>query len=72
MGTLGGKYWADSTPTITDSISSDPAMTPGPPVALTQSVIELAPRKLAALDKRVLSAANWWTDKNSTQTKTHV
>jgi len=72
MDTLGGKDWADSTPTITDSISSDAAMTPGPPVALTRSVVELTPRKLTALDKRVLSVANWWTDENSTQTKTCV
>jgi len=72
MGTLGGKDWADSTPTITGSISSDPAMTPGPPVALTRAVVELAPRTFTALDKRVLSAANWSTDENSTQTKTCV
>jgi hypothetical protein len=70
MGTLGGKDWAVSTPTITGSISSDPAMTPVPPVALTRSVVELAPRIITALDERVLSAANWWTDENSTQTKT--
>lgn len=72
MGTLGGKDWADITPMITGSISSDPAMTPGPPVVLTRSVVELAPRKLTAPDKGVLSAANWWTDENSTQTKSRV
>jgi len=72
MGTLAGKYWADSTPKITGSISSDPAMTPGPPLALTRSVVELAARTLTALDKRVLSAASWWTDENSTQTMTCV
>lgn len=72
MGTLRGKFWADSTPKITGSNSSDPAMTPGPPVALTRSVVELAPRTLTALDKMVLSAASWWTDENSTQTKTRV
>jgi hypothetical protein len=72
MGTLGGNDWADSTPTITGSISSDPAMTPGPTIALTRSVVELAPTTFAALDKRVLSAASWWTDENSTQTKSRV
>ena len=72
MGTLRGKDWADSTPTITGNISSAPAMMRGPQVALTRSVVELAPRTHTALDKRVLSAANWRTDENSTQIKTRV
>jgi hypothetical protein len=59
MGTLGGKDWADSTPMVTVNISSDPAMTPGPPVALTRSLVELTPTTLTALDKKSLSVANW-------------